>query len=170
MSYKDGDEAFPWDVWHRIVTSDDHWRKRDGTLHNRAFGGKAIAKPEVARPWSHELSGRLLSVVSNIEESSNEFCKKLNRPFVGVMFESAEKLKDKIDGTFPCCTFYTPYPEDKTHSDFATFSTKTEEDLQSVRDWLQRTVRFVRPDKLDEVRALLKKPDDNPGAERSSSA
>jgi hypothetical protein len=32
--------AEPWDVWSRVITSSDYWKK-DGTLHNNAFKGRA---------------------------------------------------------------------------------------------------------------------------------
>ena len=64
MSLSDGDAADDGDIWFRIVTQKDHIVR--GRVHHSAFGGSAIAEPgpDMNRPWTRELSGRLRSLAS----------------------------------------------------------------------------------------------------------
>jgi hypothetical protein len=144
MSLADGDPACETDVWHRIITDRKYW-KADGTLHNRAFTGRVIAPPTVTRPWSHELSGRLLSLVKNLEQESRDYCEQRSRQFHGVMFQNVKGLRSTIDEQFPTDVRYTPIvPDDPTHSDFVASDTKTDEDVHSIRDWLQSNLKAVK--------------------------
>ena len=75
MSLSDGDPAPDSDVWFRIATHERHIVR--GRVHHSAFGGNAIATPakEKNRPWTRELSGRLRSLVGNVEEEAHAFCR-----------------------------------------------------------------------------------------------
>ena len=92
MVLADGDPAEPGDVWLRAIT-DEKYLKRDGTLHNSAFGGKRVLGPPSTpeRPWSMELSGWLLSFIDRLEAKCTDFCSE--RPFAGVMFQGVDKLR-----------------------------------------------------------------------------
>src|SRR5437764_1230812 len=80
------------DVWMRVLTSPDYLKKSDGTVHNSAFGGKAIAPPTESRKWTLELSGRLLSLIKDVEAESAAFC-AAPLVFVGVIFQTVENLR-----------------------------------------------------------------------------
>jgi len=142
-SLTDGDVAEENDTWLRVITSEHYWKK-DGTLHNSAFSGGAIACSSEARPWNMELSGRLLSMVQDIDTESKEFCQKLDRPFVGLMFQTVENLsKGFIVRTG---VYYTPN-EDYAHSDFAVFAHMNRSMMHQLRDWLQDFIQCVKPEK-----------------------
>jgi hypothetical protein len=151
MTLADGNPAETWDTWTRVITSEAYWKK-DGTLHNKAFSGKAFAVPEANRPWSHELSGRLLSLIANLPQESGEFCARISKQFSGIMFQKVEKLRS-IGSGFQTDVVYTPYLEDTAHGDFASFGTK-DEDLPELRDWLQDVIQCVRPDLISAIEAL----------------
>src|SRR5262245_58082192 len=122
MPLRDGDPAELSDVWTRVLTNNGYWKK-DGTLHNSAFGGKAIAPPnEKNRPWAHELSGRLLSLIKNLEKESSEFCVAFKCEFAGIMFQKVENLRSEVSG-FRTDVIYTPKDADIAHSDFVSFGT-----------------------------------------------
>jgi hypothetical protein len=151
MTPSDGDPAEPWDVWTRVITNQEYWKK-DGTLHNSAFSGKgAIAVPETERPWSHELSGRLLSLITNLQQESAGFCAGMNKQFAGVMFQTVENLRSVASG-FPTDVVHTP-SDDAAHGDVIAFGT-TDEDRFILRDWLQDFIQYVRPNLLAAVEAL----------------
>lgn len=154
MPLADGDSAESGDVWTRVITSADYWRK-DGRLHNNAFRGKAIAQ-STDRPWQHELSGRLLSLVKHLGDESKEFCAKHSREFHGVMFQTAENIKSEASG-FPTDAIYTPKSDDEAHGDVVSFKT-TSDNLADVRDWLQDFIQAVGPSKIDAVCSMRKGP------------
>jgi hypothetical protein len=151
---KDGDPAQAWNVWIRVITDCNYWKK-DGTLHNKAFTGKGGFMPPLkARPWSHELSGRLLSLVTNLREESMAFCEGLKRDFAGIMFQHVEGLRSQRSG-FPTDVIYTPVvAADEAHSDLTVKHAVTEDDLRELRDWLQDNIFYVKPDKLSAVCTL----------------
>jgi hypothetical protein len=151
MALADGDPAETWDTWTRVITSEAYWKK-DGTLHNKAFSGKAFAVPETDRPWSHELSGRLLSLVVNLQQESSDFCARIEKQFSGIMFQKVEKLRSNTSG-FQTDVVYTPYLEDTAHGDFASFGT-SDEDLSGLRDWLQDVIQCMRPEMVSAIEAL----------------
>jgi len=154
MPLYDGDPADPYDVWTRVLTA-DYWRA-DGTLHNGAFSGKhVITSASEGRPWSHELSGSLLSLVDNLRRESEEFCAKLGKQFHGIMYQTVENLR--TDGTgypkqspFPTDVRYTPLNGKTAHADLVTFKTG-QEDRKEIRDWLQEMIQAVRSEKLPAV-------------------
>lgn len=145
MALSDGDPADPVDIWHRPLTSSNYWRKADGTLHNRAFTGKAISPPRDGRPWSYEFSGRLLSLVQDAHAESREFCTSRGMEFAGVVFQMVCRLRTIARGRFPTDVVYTPKSDDTAHADIV-FSKTEADDLPELRDWLQSTLIAVRPD------------------------
>jgi hypothetical protein len=78
MALAAGDPAEIWDVWTRVITSEEYWTK-DGRLHNSAFGGKAFRPPNNPNPWTYELSGRILSFIEHLEKESVAFCKTIQK-------------------------------------------------------------------------------------------
>jgi hypothetical protein len=149
MPLKAGDPAEADDVWLRVITNKDYWR-HDGRLHNSAFGGKGGFSPSQNCPWTHELSGRLLSLVQNLRQECIDFC---GDRFAGVMFQKVENLRSEDSG-WPTDVYYTPKDYDNAHADFVSFKTKDKIDYYEVRDWLQDFIQHVKPDKLEAVEAL----------------
>jgi hypothetical protein len=141
-----------WDVWTRVITSKDYWTK-DGRLHNTAFGGKAFAPSDNQRPWTYELSGRILSLIKHLETESVEFCETYNKVFAGVMYQNVENLRSDHSG-FPIDVIYTPYVEDNAHSDLAVYKATEKKHVFAVRDWLQDFIQHVRPGRLAAICAL----------------
>jgi hypothetical protein len=155
MPLSDGDPAESWDVWMRVITNGNYWKK-DGTLHNSAFKGKgALSTSEESRPWSHELSGRLLSLINDVQQESADFCRAHNKDFHGIMYQTVENLRAEVHG-FPTDVRYTPKSTDPAHGDFVTFNT-TDADLPAIRDWLQDFIKALKPDNVAAICALRRK-------------
>jgi hypothetical protein len=165
MPLLDGDPANPFDVWTRVLTS-DQWRK-DGRLNNGAFSGKSFLQTAAqGRHWAQEVSGRLLSLVQNLREESETFCRTFGCEFHGVMFQTVENLRSDgagypKHGFFPTEVCYTPVNtparQDQAHADLVT-SKVTDESNKEVRDWLQDIIQAVKPDKLPAVCSMRQSP------------
>jgi hypothetical protein len=152
MALAAGDPAEIWDVWTRVITSEEYWTK-DGRLHNSAFGGKAFRPPNNPNPWTYELSGRILSFIEHLEKESVAFCKTIQKDFAGVMYQNVENLRSDGSG-FPMDVIYTPHDTDNAHSDVAVYRATDKKHIFAVRDWLQDFIQHVRSDKLAAVCAL----------------
>jgi hypothetical protein len=136
------------DVWLRVLTSADYWKKSDGTLHNSAFSGSAIAPPTDQRPWTLEMSGRLLSFVRNLEEESITFCTP-PRVFAGLMYQTVENLRSggnsfHVNTGCPTDVIYTPIGGDGAHADLVAYG-PTHANRYLIRDWLQEFIQCIRP-------------------------
>jgi hypothetical protein len=159
MPPEPGAPADATDVWVRVLTSEGYW-KRDGTLHNSAFSGSAIAAPTGNKPWTIELSGRLLSLIEKLERESRGFCTP-PRVFAGLMYQTVEKLR--TDGSrfppFPTDVIYTPIDrneyKDPAHADLVAYGpAPTPPDRFLFRDWLQDLIQCVRPHQCAVVEQL----------------
>jgi hypothetical protein len=136
-----GDPADGWDIWLRNITDKNHIRS-DGKLRNNVFTGRAIASSNQARPWDHELSGRLLSLTNDAESEGRQYCKNRGRPFMGIMYASVQTLRALV-GAIRTDVRYTPIQNvDLAHADFVTFGS-TDEILFKIRDWLQEAVSIA---------------------------
>jgi hypothetical protein len=164
MPLSDGDSANPFDVWARVLTS-DQWRK-DGRLNNGAFSGRFLRKAASGRPWAQEASGRLLSLVKSLREESEAFCKTFNGEFHGVMFQTVQNLRSDgagypAYGFFPTDVCYTPINNathrDNAHADLVTHKIP-EETNKEVRDWLQDIIQAVKADSLAAVCSMREGP------------
>jgi hypothetical protein len=154
MPLKPGQPAKAADVWMRVLTNLQHVKK-DGKIHNKAFGGKAIAPPTEQKPWSLELSGRLLSLTEDVEKESAAFCVPPLR-YAGVMYQYVRTIRN--DGTsenppFLVDVIYTPQSGDQAHADVVTYG-PTVEDRYVLRDWLQELVLYAAPGKCDVIEQL----------------
>src|SRR4051812_17259125 len=119
MPLQSGSPADERDVWMRILTRPDYLKK-DGTLHNSAFSGKAaLAPPASEAPWSLEMSGRLLSLVKDIQGESEAFC-VAPLIFSGLMYQTVENLRSQDSGS-NTDVIYTPKPTDDAHADFVAY-------------------------------------------------
>jgi hypothetical protein len=150
MPLVDGDPAEAEDTWLRVITN-EKYIKSDGTLANNAFTGKAIAPPAAPRPWSIELSGALLSKIADLRTYGGAFP---YGQFVGYMFQEVRILRNEELETDVVYTPKkdTPHP-DTAHADLVSYRLALQEKY-ALRDWLQETVRCVRPDGLDVMEAL----------------
>ena len=80
MPIADGEPADDGDIWFRVLTEDSYIKK--GKIYPNAFKGrKTIAAPDPAkqRQWSHELSGALHSLVSDVVAAANAYCEEMTR-------------------------------------------------------------------------------------------
>lgn len=153
MAMNWGDRAEIGDYWLRVLTNEAYLRS-DGTLHNGAFGGKAIGQPD-DRAWSLELSGRLLSLVTDVEAEARAFCGD-RMPFVGVMYQSVENLR--TDGSaplpgFPTDVVFTPRDGDGAHADLVAYGPDAEHKF-ALRDWLQDFIQAVASTQCNVVEQL----------------
>jgi len=154
MHLADGDPAHSCDTWSRVITNPKHWRKDGSGLHNQAFTGRAaIAPPEQERPWSHELSGRLLSLTTNLHQEAQLFCQQLDRPFEGIMYKDVLSLRTTLDIGTETDVRYTPLDRDVAHSDFVAYKC-SEAELQSLRDFLQDAVKAKKPEDVATIELL----------------
>jgi hypothetical protein len=150
MALSDGEPAEPADIWLRVITNERYIRA-DGRLNNQAFKG-AIAPPDIRRTWSHELSGRLKSLINDIAAESLQFCGVRQKPFVGVMHAVVSALRTQIDNRITTDACYTPKPDDGAHADFVTFDS-VDDDLPRIRDWLQEIVKVARANAVSAIGA-----------------
>ena len=144
----------------RVLTSKDYWR-RDGSLHNSAFSGAAIAPPSGDKPWTLEMSGRLLSLVANIAQESRDFCPP-PREFARLIYQTVENLRstgNSFHANTGCPTdvIYTPIDEpghqDVAHADLVAYGAD-QANRFLIRDWLQEFIQYVRPDQCAVVEQL----------------
>ena len=147
MPLADWDPAEAWDTWLRVVT-DERYFKNDGTLANNAFSGKkVISPPDPPRPWSLELSGALLSMISDLRSYGDAFC---GDKFAGYMFQKVENLRHEDNATD---VIYTPRAGDNAHADLVAYHLDAE-NKYVLRDWLQDSIQCVKPDKIGVLDAL----------------
>jgi hypothetical protein len=163
MTLRDGDRADPFDVWTRVLTS-DQWRP-DGRLHNGAFSGKSFLRDAPSgRPWAQEVSGALLSLINDLRAECETFCQKIpGLEFNGVMYQNVSNLQSEGDhypgySFFPSGVHFTPIrPDNPAHADLVT-QRKTDASAKEVRDWLQDMIQAVKPEKLAALCALRGSP------------
>lgn len=148
------------ECWYRLLTNRDHVT-RDDTVHYQALKGGAFQPPEQGKPWAHELSGRLSSIVADIcaeaeaevERIRHRFLERgRNAPskirFVGVACAAGLELRTKIEAV-STDVVYSPLSTDAAHSNFVTYQTISNEDLDPVRNWLMKTLRVINPQCID---------------------
>jgi hypothetical protein len=144
MPIADGEPADDGDVWFRVLTEDGYIRK--GKLHPHAFKGRAIAPPDNTkkRLWSHELSGQLRSLTTDVNAEAQAYCDQISRitkqqkTFSGVMYCSIPDARQTFHSKVSTQVYYTPQPAKKAHADF-TFTESADADeafLDKLRLWL----------------------------------
>jgi hypothetical protein len=151
MPLQPGSPAEDADIWMRILTHPEYLKK-DGTVHNSAFSGRrAIAPPASDAPWSLEMSGRLLSLIQDIQGESEAFC-VAPMMFVGLIYQSVENLRSNGSG---CTTdvVYTPKPTDNAHADLVAYADNID-NRNALRDWLQDFIQCVPVTKCAMLEAL----------------
>lgn len=154
MPLRPGQQADAADVWMRVLTNPRHVTK-SGKVHNKAFSGKAIAPPTKSKPWSLELSGRLLSFTKDVERESAAFCATPPRQYSGVMYQQVGPIRSDGSSGDPSCridVIFTPN-EDEAHADVVAYDLP-ETDKYVLRDWLQELVSYAAPGECDDIEAL----------------
>jgi hypothetical protein len=158
MGLQAGDSAEDSDTWYRLVTVPDHF-KSDGTLHNKAFTGRAFQAPAPGKPWDFELSGRLLSLTTTAKEDCEAYCTRNGMPrYAGVMYQKVEALRSEQAAHFAQTdVVFTPKPDDPVHADFRLSNTGAT-DIQAVREWLQKFIQTLPREKIDSIERLRATP------------
>jgi hypothetical protein len=148
------------ECWFRILTNTDHVTSSN-TVHYQALK-KAAFKPSVDKPWSHEFSGRLASLAGcsdGIVESAEQRVAATRQRFsdngkpvpskivfCGLAVAMAAELRDC--STVKTDVVYTPLDDDGAHSDFVTFYTTTDEEVEPARKLLMDTLRVIQPSEV----------------------
>ena len=143
-----------------MLTNSSHVT-RDGTVHYQALKGGVFEAPD-QKPWAHELSGRITSLVVDIvgeaearvgEIRATYIQKKKSVPrkirFAGVACATASELRAPTMPTITTDVVYSPLPEDAAHANFVTYQTISNEDLNPVRNWLKETLRVIKPQDIN---------------------
>ena len=158
MPIGDGENADDGDIWFRVLTDDDNKYIKKGKIHPNAFKGKnVVAVPERQRPWDHELSGRLRSLVSNVIKEANDYCDEVTKKsgqkktFGGVMFCRVVEARQTFERTISTNVCYTPLPTDGAHADFVFFGSNNlnEDTFDKLRLWLCELVTGLYPAQIE---------------------
>lgn len=147
------------DCWFRVLTNKDH-ATSDGTVHYQALKG-GVFRASVGRAWTHELSGRIASEAGAHDDVADAAeaqvgavrQKYLNRGepvpskimFRGIAVATTQELRNAQLATD---VMYTPRTEDAAHTDFVTYNTVTNEDIDPSREFLRKTLRVISPSEL----------------------
>lgn len=157
------DEAVPDpECWYRVLTNKDHVT-RDNTIHFQALKTTAFSVTK-QKAWTHELSGRLVRLAGDIVTEAEDRLTRIRKAyvdrgqsvpskiaFVGVGFATAQELRAPDGCSVQREVVYTPLLEDSAHSDFVTFDTHTDSEVDPVRYWLIKVLRVVSPQNLGEL-------------------
>jgi hypothetical protein len=149
------------ECWYRLLTNEDHVTT-DGTVHYQALKGRAFQPPREQKPWSHELSGRLASLVTNITADAEAAMERIRHAYIrrgqpipgkirfsGVACAVASELRLVIAG-IPIDVVYSPLTDDDAHSNVVTYQTASNDVLDPVRHWLMQTLRVIEPQDIEE--------------------
>jgi hypothetical protein len=165
-----GDAADAADCWFRNIT-DLRWINDDGTISEQALKGRAIAPAPPQMPWAYEMSGRLLSLVVDVEADGRSFVEvirtKQKKPsktlqFAGVAHASVGQLGWETSSKLQTCTYHTPvdFPvefADPAHSDFTVTGPVEESDLDEIRTKLQAVLKVLGAGNCNSLRATYLK-------------
>jgi hypothetical protein len=148
------------ECWYRRLTNRDHVT-RDGTVHYQALKGKQFRRPE-NKPWTHELSGGLRSRTPDICAEAEAEIERIRQNYVqqgrqcpskicfmGVACATASELRAADLDPIVTDVVYSPLPMNGAHSNFITYETDSDEDLDPVRHWLMKTLRVIEPQDVE---------------------
>jgi hypothetical protein len=146
------------ECWYRILTNKKHVTS-EGTVHYQALKGNAFSPSDPGKPWAHELSGRIVALAGNAQTIVAHGQKRVEETrqrliidgkkcpgfleFVGVACRKTVDLRITASNRPKTDVIYTPGPDDSAHADVVTHGTKTNEEVQPVRDWLITLLHFV---------------------------
>lgn len=151
------DEPVPDDCcWYRVLTNKSHVTS-EGTVHYQALKGLAF-KASVEKPWAHELSGRLVSLVNDALAEAHAQVAVIHQNFrrqgkpvpskiclAGVACATAQELRGTSSPVIRTDAIYTPQATDMAHSDFVTYGTESDADIDPVRDRLRASLHVIQP-------------------------
>src|SRR5262249_3600556 len=128
----------------------------------QALKGFGAFFPAAQRPWSHELSGRIASLAADIVNEAEVIVAQIRQNFInkarsvpskivftGVACATAAELR--TTGPLPTDAIYTPDQNDLAHSDFVTYRTINDGDLDPVRERLRQTLRVLKPQDIPQL-------------------
>jgi len=146
------------ECWYTVLTNTDYVTA-DGTLHYQAVKGKRF-KAASNKSWTHELSGRLVSLAGDAAAIADDARNRLANVRQGYLDRGAAIPSKMIVVGVACATvaeitttpanvpridvIYTPQSQDTAHSGIVTYQTVTNDDLDPVRFWLKQRLRIVR--------------------------
>jgi hypothetical protein len=143
------------ECWSRALTNSDHVTA-GGTVHLQALKGNAFSACTLPN-YSHELSGRLVSLGGDIARAAqervdaarNNFLAAGKRvpskiQFMGVGCATTAEMRAPMNPPAPSDVIYTPNIDDNAHSDFIV-NAASPDVLDSVRAEVSRRLRLVRP-------------------------
>lgn len=150
-----GDPVGDEECWIRELTNTDYVT-RDGTVHRQAL--KKKLEPSSLAGWSHEMSGRLLSLANDVVargEASAERQRERFREqgksapskiaFVGVACATAGKLRGLLPGVVVTDVVFTPIDQDDpAHADFVAADLTSDDKVEQVQDALLENLRVLR--------------------------
>jgi hypothetical protein len=149
------------ECWYRLLTNTDHVT-RDGTVHYQALKRGAFQPPPEQKPWAHELSGRMASLVANVSDDAETVIEDIRNRFVqqgkplpskicfaGLACAVSSELRTVTALDIATDVVYSPLLEDHAHSNFVTYNTAADEDLDPVRDWLRTILRVIKPQDVE---------------------
>lgn len=149
------------ECWYRVLTNSSHIT-RDGTVHYQALKRQAFRPPKDQKPWAHELSGRLVSLVDDIVGEAEAQIVKIHENFtrknkhvpskirfVGIACATAAEVRAVVLPAITIDVVYSPLSKDTAHANIVTYQTASDEDLDPVRDWLRETLRVIEPQDIN---------------------
>ena len=156
MPLVDGGPVPDGECWFRVLLETN--RTASGALHHSALKGRGAFNPSPGKPWTHELSGRLVSLAGasdDIVAQAEAFAARSRQNFVdrGKPVPSKCRLAGwicarttEIARTFAngveAKVVYTPNA-DIAHADVAAFNATADDGLEPLRAHLQKSVRVV---------------------------
>lgn len=167
MTLNPGEPAEDSDQWVRVITF-PAFINPDGTIHHQALKIDQ-PRPQDQRPWSHEMSGRLLSLTTDLDAEAIAFVRLVReialrsgkRPappfgYYGHMATTPLSIR-RVDPA-GVDVIYTPVGRaedvpDDAHSDVA-FYRKTAEEIPAIRSRIQDELKIFSPDQTDELEML----------------
>jgi hypothetical protein len=149
------------ECWYRLLTNRDHVT-RAGTVHYQALKRGAFRPPEGNKRWTHELSGRISSIVTDICADAESVIEAIRRRFdqrgqpvpskirfTGVACATAAELRRTGEPAKATDVVYSPLPTDTAHSNFVTYDTVSDDDLDPIRHWLMNVLRVIEPENIE---------------------
>ena len=154
------------ECWYTVLTNSGHVTA-DKTLHYQAVKGNRL-REAINKAWSHELSGRLISLAGDAAAILHDARNRLANVHQGYI-DRGQTIPSKIILTGVACAtaseiratppnvpridvVYTPImPSDPAHSDIVTYQAATKDDLDLVRDWLIRTLRVIQGESFESL-------------------
>jgi hypothetical protein len=146
------------ECWIRVFLERD--RTSSGRLHHSALKGRGAFTASVAKPWSHELSGRVVSVAGSeaeIVQHAEAFLDRVRQGFinagkavpskirlVGWICGPVKVLKEQFPNAVRSDVAFTPIAGgDQAHADLVAIDADHDSKLDPIRAHLLKVLRVV---------------------------